>query len=505
MWVRAAGLSALSLVGCAQVFGLDPTTGGTPDAPGGPPIATLQFDRLSVGTTMQRAPADLTGMPATFMVPDATAPNGMQTFTTALAGTKDRWNGEVPEGVVPMVEFTLPEATPLRRLYAFNARTTLGLFGQYEHQNPTTAPAGGAFQASLTLPSQYTGELIRLYAVGPWVYHDYPATDLPAPNIGATAVGPTTIAYDTAHWASLVGPRTPPAVTAADQIVALRYTAGTSDLTAAGPVTPFTATGGTDPFSAALATVTHAALDVHIQPNTAATRLNMTSPANPTLSMAWSVVAAPAWQYGNNTGPVLQSLGVVQTDTGNIITPYGNPFEGLGWKSLFTWNATKARTYTPMGQTLVMTLHSGIYEVAEPTAGTTLDLPAGLPVLVSINKTPLTSDGLTVTIDPATAVELALVADKPTATFYQFNIYEIVPNTAVPPNALDYKIVYAAYSVSSTVMIPHDVLVAGKLYTIRAHCIQGGYPMISTGNLQERGLPLSVGYLDSGVFTVAAP
>ncbi|HSD89935.1 MAG TPA: hypothetical protein VLB44_20530, partial [Kofleriaceae bacterium] len=84
-------------------------------------------------------------------------------------------------------------------------------------------------------------------------------------------------------------------------------------------------------------------------------------------------------------------------------------------------------------------------------------------------------------------------------------IYEIVPNAAMAPTALDYKIAYAAYSLSSTVTIPHDVLVAGKMYTIRAHCIQGGYPMISTGNLQERDLPLSIGYLDSGAFTVAAP
>jgi hypothetical protein len=502
MGVRAAGLFALSLAGCAQVFGLDPTTGGTPDGPSGPPLATLQFDRLSIGTTIERAPADLTGMAATFMVPDATAPNGMQTFTTALAGTKDRWNGEVPEGVVPMVEFTLPEATPLRRLYAFDARTTLGLFGQYEHQNPTNAATGGTFQATVRLPSLYAGELVRLYAVGPWVYHDFGGAEVPAVNTTST-IGPTTIAYDTAHFASLVGPRTLPALTSVDQMVALRYTG--NDLTASALVPPFNASTSTDSFDVTLMPVTHAPLDVHLQPNTAATRLNMTSPANPTLSMAWSVVAAPAWQYANNSGPVLQSIGVAQTDTGDITTPYGNPFESLGWKSLFTWNATKARTYTPMGQTLVMTLHSGIFELAEPTAGVTLDLPAGLPVLVSINKTPLTSDGLTVTIDPAKAVELSLVADKPTATFYQFNVYEIVPNTAVPPTALDYKIVYAAYSLSSTVMIPHDILVAGKMYTIRAHCIQGGYPMISTGNLQERNLPVSVGYLDSGVFAVAAP
>jgi hypothetical protein len=98
-----------------------------------------------------------------------------------------------------------------------------------------------------------------------------------------------------------------------------------------------------------------------------------------------------------------------------------------------------------------------------------------------------------------------LVADRPTNLFYQWNVYELVPNAAMPPTALARKVVYAALGTETTITIPNDVFVAGKIYTIRAHCVQGGYPGFSTGDLQDRDVPYAVGYLDSGVFTVAAP
>jgi hypothetical protein len=63
--------------------------------------------------------------------------------------------------------------------------------------------------------------------------------------------------------------------------------------------------------------------------------------------------------------------------------------------------------------------------------------------------------------------------------------------------------VYAALAVDKQVTIPNDVLVAGKVYQMRAHAIQGGYPSFAEGNLWNRNLPYSIAYLDAGVFTVA--
>jgi hypothetical protein len=154
---------------------------------------------------------------------------------------------------------------------------------------------------------------------------------------------------------------------------------------------------------------------------------------------------------------------------------------------------------------LPVTLYAGLNEVDVVSSGLVLSQAAGLPVLVSINKIPLNIDGLSITLDPTQSVELALVADRPANTYYQWNIYELVPNGAMPPTALDYKIAYAALSTETTVRIPHGVLAAGKVYTIRAHCVQGGFPAFDSGDLRERDVPHAIGYLDSGVFTVTAP
>ena len=154
---------------------------------------------------------------------------------------------------------------------------------------------------------------------------------------------------------------------------------------------------------------------------------------------------------------------------------------------------------------LALTLYAGLNHLDDVAPGLVMDQPAGLPVLVSINKTALNADGLSITLDPAKSVELSLVADRATNLFYQWNIYEVVPNAAMPPTALDYKVAYVALSNETTVKVPNDIFVAGKVYMIRAHCVQGGFPSFSTGDLQNRDVPYAVGYLDAGVFTVAAP
>ena len=42
----------------------------------------------------------------------------------------------------------------------------------------------------------------------------------------------------------------------------------------------------------------------------------------------------------------------------------------------------------------------------------------------------------------------------------------------------------------------------GSTYTLRTICIQGGYPDAAIGDLRKRELPIAVGYLDGGLFTV---
>ncbi len=498
---RAAVLViAVATAGCAQLFGIDETSG--PDAAPPTPFVQLQLDRISIGSTLVRAPQDLSGQAASFYVADASEPSGLRKLQGVLGDTKDRWTADIPEGTRAAIEFTVPEQNPFRRMYAFAPRSISSLYGVYEHPNMVDAPANGTFNVQLTLPSAYAAnEFFRLYVVGPWVQHTFAAAELPAPGLGATTIGPVSIAYDNTAFPPIAVTRPTPQLTTQDQIVALRYVG--NDLTAAGRVTPFEQTGGADPVTATLAAVPHAPLDVKIDPATTAMRLAGTSPPVTTLSMAWSVVAAPAWNLANNTGPVLNAVSVAATDPQMVTAQFGNPFTDLGWTSLFTWSANRSRTYTVPAFNLWLTLYAGMNNLDDLQPGLVMDQPAGVPVLVSVNKTPLNADGLTITLDPAKSVELSLVADKPMNLYYQWNVYEVVPNMA--NTALEYRVQYVALSDETSVNVPNDIFAAGKVYMIRAHCIQGGFPSFSTGDLQDRDVPYAVGYLDAGVFTVAAP
>lgn len=495
-----AALAALSAGGCAQLLGIAETSGG--DAPP-PSVVSIQFDRVSIGATVQRNPLDLTGQTASYLVTDPTDPSGLSTVPATLSASMDTWTAAIPDGTPP-VEFTLPDLpTPIRRMYSFG-RTMVADFGVYEHPNPDPAPSGAAFTVQATLPSAYaSGEGFQLYAVGPWAYHQFTAAELPAPDVGATAIA-ATIPYDTTAFALLTGqPLT--AVTSADQLLVLRYIG--DELTGAGIVTPFTQSGGTDTIAAMVSAPTPAPLDVTITPTAPGTRFGSTRPAMDatTLSLAWSVTAAPAYQYSNNTGPLLQYGAVATTDSGAITTPYANPFTDLGWNSLFTWSSSETRAITvPSLMNLPMTLATGLYEQAEPSPALMLDLPAGLPLLISINQTPLAADLVSITLDLTKSVELTLVPDQTTHSYYQFNVYELVPNAPTAATALTYQIAYAALSTTPDVVVPNDIFLAGHVYTIRGHCIDGGYPDLAAGDLQTRSLPLSLGYLDSGVFTVVS-
>lgn len=486
---------ALGLAGCAQLFGLD-STSAPPDV-ALPPRATVTIQHLAFNATAT-ATTNATGTTAAYYVPDDIETSGLRRIPATLDG--DVWTAEVPDGVAASVEITVPDAAP-RRYYAFPSRDLVVQYGNYD-QAAGPPPDPSNLNVQLTLPSGYaSGESFILYAVGPWTAHTI--TALPAVDVGATQIGPVDIPYNTSTFPSLVGTPTLEKITAADSVVALRYANNT--LTASAPLTPFEQTG-TDTLVATLTANTLEPLDITLDPSAIATRLGMTTPAGGAAGLNWSLNAAPGYRYTNNVGPMLRQGAVAATDGMTTLTvPFGNPFTNVMWQTLFSFASTRSRAYTPPALMLPITLHAGLNQYVEPAAGTTIDVPAGLPVLVLVNDTPLTSDGLTVTIDPNRAVKLALVADRPGSSFYQFNIHELVPNDAMPATALVQKNVFAAIGPPGDITIPAGVFTTGKIYSIRAHCYRGGFPGLASGDLSQRDLPLSVGYLDSGVFTVEAP
>ena len=152
---------AFVAAGCAQLFGIEETT-ATPDATA-TPMMSLQFDRVSIGAMVVRAPLDLTGQTATYLIEDLSQPNGFRRVLATLSDTKDRWTAEIPEGTAANVEFTVPELNPYRRLFALPARTVSTLHGLYEHPSTVDAPTSGIFSARLALPSGYaSNEFFRL-------------------------------------------------------------------------------------------------------------------------------------------------------------------------------------------------------------------------------------------------------------------------------------------------------------------------------------------------------
>jgi hypothetical protein len=245
-------------------------------------------------------------------------------------------------------------------------------------------------------------------------------------------------------------------------------------------------------------------LSMTVQPSAIPTRYAAERPAMSAPGMAWYVNAAPASNIGNS-GPQLNAAGVVSTQSGTISATYGNPFATLGWDSVVLWNTEATRTFTPAGQSLVATLYSQLYEFALPSPGLALDLAVGLPITISINSMPLVTDGTTVTIDPSQPVAISFQADQPTCTLYQMQLFDLLPNSATAPTALENVVVFGATGIAAAFEIPPDPFVVGHNYVLRGICQQGGFPTLSSGDLTNRELPLSVGYLDSGVFTVAAP
>jgi hypothetical protein len=132
-----------------------------------------------------------------------------------------------------------------------------------------------------------------------------------------------------------------------------------------------------------------------------------------------------------------------------------------------------------------------------------LDLPAGLPKLISLGGVQLIADGQTVAA-PHDFVEVGFSTDNTNATLYGLEVLDIVANTA--NTALDLQGVYHATGHTTgrdpTFQIPAAVFQAGHSYTIRAVCMFQGFPQIDTGDLVTRELPFAQSSFDSAVFTV---
>ena len=119
--------------------------------------------------------------------------------------------------------------------------------------------------------------------------------------------------------------------------------------------------------------------------------------------------------------------------------------------------------------------------------------------MLTIDQMPLSTDGMTVTLPADQPVDISFVADRQANTSYQLEMDEII----VTGSTLTRSPVFVAKALAPDVTIPPSQFVAGHTYVLRAVCISGGYTNVAAGDLSTTALPISLGFFDSGVFTVA--
>lgn len=477
--------------GCAQVFGLDETSGPAVDTS----RVSLTMQRWSVGASLTKNPLDLSPELVTFLVDD-----GAGNFTPVPAEVTEPgvFSAMIPEGT-PAVKFTPPDQpAPFPRLWQMPARDRRGGFSVFEHPGAQEPLPNSAIMLTATLPSAYaSGEAFRIEAIGAWTRRVLVGMELPAPDMGATTIS-TALPY--ASFTAMTS--APPArITSQDVVVFERYVG--NQLTGVYQAPPFDQTDAADPINATVAVVAaNQPLTATVAPATYSQRYSAVRPAVTGLAQSWSINAAPGWSIGSNTGPRLHAGSVAAMDT-TISTMYGNPFESLDWRAVFQFATSSSRTYM-FAATAAMTLSAGMYTVAEPGEGLTLDMPAGLPINIRANQVPLSTDGMMVPLDLTRAVEIDAILDKPDCTLHIVTLVEVA--LATDMMSVQRTIVVDTVSTGEPkIALPPDLFQVGHSYYVDFRCMQGGYPDAATGDLQTVAFPYSVSRADSAVFQVVAP
>ena len=475
-----AGFAAC-LAGCAQLAGIDPTSGE------GLPGNSLAVKRMSVGKTVDVGPLDLTGLTASYLVEGAAG-------VERVAATNDgggKWVTKV-RSPAPVL-FTLPDDPKLLRLYDFRRSALTVLYAQLEHPGRAPAPDGAMLTVATHLDAPTTAaDRFQVYTVGSWS-----AFDGLAPAEASTDVM-ATYAFDMSSRVALRAQLD--RLTAQDVFLVLRYTKSmfADALSGVAEAAPFDQTGN-DMVSATMTAVTaDRKLDVKLSEDIPLRYLPV-RPAVSKLEMSWNLVAAPGAAIALNAGPVLNSGTLMATDVG-VNTMYANPFAGPphNWPTLLTFVTSETRTYEPsMGVTVK--LQAGMNQYVEPAEGLLLSFDAGLPESIKLGDLPLSSDGNLVA-RPTSFVHVEFDAKPPTNTLFGLQLFDLLPSG--DGTQLQYHMVLDALGDDAKFELPPELFVVGHSYTLRAICTSGGFPALGSGDLATRQLPISQSYLDSGVFTV---
>jgi hypothetical protein len=485
---RTLALSTvLSLAGCAQIFGLDETSSGG----GNVDKVSLSLTRASIGASVTMAPLDVSMQTATFLADDGAG--GYLRVPGAVTSPGTFSAAELTEAVP--VEFTLPGASG-EHIWATGARAQRGAFVVFEHPGAEPPLANSAVAVTTTLPSAYvTGDSFKVEVIGAWMQHGLAAGELPAVDMGATAIATGPIPY--AMYTPMFG-SVPARFTSSDVVLFLRYHNGVlSDVLQQ----QLDQTDGTDTITGTMTPVATTASNLMavIDPPALMTRYAAVRPALTTaLAQSYAVRAAPGASLGQPAGTVLASGTPAATET-SFAKAFGNPFESLGWKSLVEYASSMSRTYMldAMHSVTLTARFSTIAEVG--TDPLTFDSPAGLPITIQIDSTLLTADGTSVALDLTKPVVVEATTDRPQNTVYVARLFELdASTTSVVKNLVAEMVV----TDMPRFAFPPALFATGHTYFVQVACLQGGFADAAAGDLQTVTLPYTSGTLDSGVFTV---
>lgn len=478
--IAAVAGFVLSAAGCAQLAGIDSTSGE------GLPGNSIAVRRMSIGKTVDVGPLDLTGLQASYLVEKAAGANEFERVAATNAGG-GVWTTKL-RAPAPVV-FTLPDDLTLPRLYAFPSSALSILYAQLEHPGRALAPPAAMLSVTASLEAATTAaDSFLIYTVGSWSSHP-----LPAPMEGSTEAA-LAYAFDTST--GLSGRAQLDRLTTQDVFLILRYASGA--LTGVAEAAPFDQTGD-DTVTATMTAVTaDTTLDVTVSPDIIR-RYRPVRPAVADLTMGWSLVAAPGAAIASNSGPVLHGGPLTPAEVG-VNVMYGNPFAGPphNWPTIFTLSTSESRTFNPTPDVAVK-LYAAMYQYVDPSPGLKLNLDAGLPELISLNGQSLSTDGQTVP-RPTAFVDVRFIANPIANTVFGLQVYDLLPSS--DGKQLVYHLVFDVLGSEAAFLLPPEVFQVGHSYTLRALCTAGGFPAIQSGDLTARKLPLSQSLLDSGVFTV---
>lgn len=462
----------------------------------------VRLQRVSVGASVEFNPLDVGTTLPSFFIRDTAEPTGVRKVD-AMAAESGRW--VAPTNAVDGVMYSYPDA-PFPHLLWFPKFTGSDLRAYvtaYEHPNPQPAPSpppNVMINVGLTTPFKI-GEDFAIDVIGAWVRYAVPPPPPPPPPPG---VGAVVLANNTSYSAFTPFVAVPGGaagqITAQDVVALVRYetVAGVRTLTGHLSLPPLDQTSDPIAVSGTLIPVgagQYQSLAATITAGAVASRFGAQMPGVPPPTQSWRIEAAPGYAVGLPVG-LLLAEGPVAPDATTIGATYANPFSAQ-WRPTIRYLATSQRSVTIGSATAVMS--SSLQAIAEATTSQTLEMAAGLPTMTAINNMPLTTDGATLSLDVAGPVYVDITADRTPNTLYEITVVEM---TAVGTQ-ITRTPVAVVKGIESRLQLPPGAVQRGRTYSLHILCTAGGYTKAAAGDLQAFALPVSRGYQEGAVFTVA--